>query len=266
MAMASKNTGIQSGTIRTFTATRSDGTKARVSTRLPTQEELEAADLNQSSAFNQALMHGLPTRAFLIRKLKKNGVWDSESESELGTLKLQLDKHLDIIRSNKNVFKDEAERAAFNKKYEELATKIGELNGDFESLLVHTADVRAESAYSNYIVACVSEYADSERKGERIYDSVEGFEQDSDTTLGGRMRYEYNCLSRGLPSDLIEKELAAEAAEKAAAEAEAKAKADLESGKLIAVVNADTAEEAVAKSDSGTLEAIDFVAVETPLA
>jgi hypothetical protein len=195
---------------RSFNALKKDGTRVRVSTRKPTHEELEAADMNHSSVFNQGLLAGLPTRAFLMRNLKKNGVWDDDAESDLTALRNEFEEHLNIIRSNKGVFPSVEAEKEFNDRKDALIKQISDLTSDFESMLLHTADTKADASYLNFLVACVTEYAGGDHDGERVYDSVSAYENDTDTSLGGRVRYEFQCVQRDLPSDLIAAEVQAE--------------------------------------------------------
>ena len=204
---------------RVFNPLKKDGTRVRVSTRKPTHEELEAADMNHSSVFNQGLLAGLPTRAFLMRNLKKNGVWDDAAEAELGELRSEFETHLNVIRANKGNFETVEAEKEFNDRKDELVRQISDLTADFEALLLHTADTKADASYLNFLVACVTEYAGGDHDGERVYDSVSSYENDTDTALGGRVRYEFQCVQRDLPSDLIAAE---EQAERDAAERKAK--------------------------------------------
>jgi hypothetical protein len=184
---------------REFLCTRDDKSVVRISVRIPGKAEIEAGDMEYSAQFNNAILHKLPTQTALLRRLRENGIIEPAVEEEIGQLSQELRVLQKQVRDDK--FKSEEDRS---KAKAELATKskrIGDLNRDIESFFEHTADIKAAQAQRNFMIACVTEYVDGPKKGERVWESVDDLMSETDGGLLNRCIYEYVTLANGQDSD-----------------------------------------------------------------
>ena len=204
-------TNIKKDGIRSFRAKRDDGSFLALTTRKPTQEELGAARYELSATFNQSLMHGLPTRTKMMKSLEKNGLWGNTEKEAFQALRekaLQTNKQLTATKEKISKAKAAGgDVAAFQTQLDELQadydganTQFVDLRGEIESMLEHTADARADDAYRNFLVACVTEYADGTKKGDRVWSSLDAYIEDGDMLLTQRALYEYLYCQADQPS------------------------------------------------------------------
>jgi hypothetical protein len=218
------STPIKPGT-REFVATRDDKSLIKLSVRKPTRKELEYADLEYSAKFNTAIVNGIPTQAKLLRQLREAEVIDKKTEALLSQLATDLRAQEKAVAKLTNS-KDEAAVKAAGDKLEELQKKLQELNGEVDSYFEHVAETKAQQAQRNFLVACVVETPDGDKR-KRLWGGVEELLGEQDQSLINRTVYEYMMCQRDLPSEwdklIAEQEAEAkkakdeeEAAEKAA--------------------------------------------------
>ncbi len=198
--------------IRQFRAKRDDGSFILLTTRFPMQQELGAAKLELSVVFNESLMHGLPTRTKMMKNLERSGLWGTPEKEEferIRTSALGVDRQLVDLRGKLAAAQagqsgaTGAEATSLNEQITTLQAQYDQANVEFmdmrqevESMLEHTADSRGDDAYRNFLVACVTERADGEHKGERLWDSVDAYVNETDMMLSQRALYEYlYCLA-----------------------------------------------------------------------
>jgi hypothetical protein len=208
---------------REFTATKTDGSKVKLSVRLPNQKELKTADLYGAVDFNKSLEAGLPPRAKMVRVLRKAGLWGEEDEKRLAELQKAYVECQVALRKDK--FETPEAKAEVEKRLEEVADGLQEINAETNAMLSCTADARSDEAKKNFLIACVVEQVEGPEAGKRLYSGVDAFESEEDDLLDQRLRYEYHCCIQDVPSDWAEADAKAEAEKLAKAkEAEEAAK------------------------------------------
>jgi len=208
---------------RVFDCTRDDGAVVKIRVRLATRRELEAADLEQSRIFNQALLSGLPPRMRMVRKLREQGLWTREDEESLNDLRskvqqanarlTRLDGEIEALGNVGSSTDATAERAAkLNAEKAEAVTArqdalqaLNRLRSEIDSMLGHTADAKADDAHRNFLLACVAEYVtvsgDKTNATGRVWASVDGLLAEQDTGLLQRTVYEYMTFNAGMASE-----------------------------------------------------------------
>ncbi len=202
--------------IRQFRAKRDDGSLILLTTRLPMQAETHAARLEYSAVFNDSLKHGLPTRTKMLKDLERSGLWGQAEKEEFERIRteaLGVDKQLTGLRKslaekqgNTN-FLGTPEERTIQGEISTLQARFDQLNAEFismrqevESMLEHTADARADDAFRNCLVACVTEYDDGVSKGKRVWESIDSYVDENDMMLSQRALYEYLYCTAGQPS------------------------------------------------------------------
>lgn len=186
------------------------------------RRELEAADLEQSRVFNQALLAGLPPRMRLLRKLREQALWTSEDDTNLNRLREQVAR-LDVrlaelaeeIKKAEGEARDplEKEKDAAIKDRAVVNRQLTQLRQEIDGMLGHTADAKAEDSHRNFLLACVAEKVQilpdqSIKVVARVWESLDALMAETDTNLLQRTIYEYMMFAAGLPSEW-DKDLAA---------------------------------------------------------
>lgn len=179
--------------VRQFVATRDDGSKVSLSVRKPTQRELELGDFEFSRMYNQALLNGLPTRDRHFARLKQTDNWSEQQEQEMERLRLAA-VSLEAKATAKGV--PDAERKELETQFAKALADFNVYRQDIESMLSHTADAKADNAYRNFMICCVTEG----EKG-RLWASVGELMTEKDQALTNRVFYEYIRHQAGLPSE-----------------------------------------------------------------
>lgn len=181
---------------RVFEVELANGETVKVSTRKPTNQEIEASDMEYSRAFTNALIAGLYPQETLIAIFREKGIWSEAKD--------------DAIRAQTglvSVIETSLEEAAAEKKNEiaeelkEERNKLFEMRQSRSSYLSHSAEAKAANAQRDSTVAQVTENA----KGVRVWRSLEDFLRETDSNLIFRATYEYVTFENGLPSDFMSK-------------------------------------------------------------
>lgn len=216
------------GDNRIFLATKDDGTTVPVRVRRATRRELEAADLEQSRIFNQALLSGLPPRNRLLRKLREQDLWTTGDDEKLNDLRgqsVRADAHIAEVNARiaeirgegdsalplsdddqKKLAAAEAERDEAIKGRQLVFRDLNAMRVEIDGMLGHTADAKADDAHRNFLLACVAEYVDPLPDGRakvlgRVWNAVDNLMAEKDTGLLQRTVYEYMTFNAGLPSE-----------------------------------------------------------------
>jgi len=181
---------------RTFTAIRDDGSSIQLVVRMPDRRELEAADLEFSGVFNQALLDGrLPIRTRMLRELRKNGRWTHKEEEQIQDIQREHAEVRAALEADK--FESPAAKEATLARKRDLEYDLNSLRQELETMLSHTADSRADEARRNFLLACVIE----KPNGERLWAQVQDLLNETDGTLLERVYYEYMTFINGVESE-----------------------------------------------------------------
>jgi hypothetical protein len=184
---------------REFLCTKDDKTIVKLSVRHPNKKELEAADMEYSGFFNQSLLGGLPTQAKMLRVLREKEVISPTDEAEMGQLTEDIRALNAQLRTDK--FGDPAEKKKVEIERNIKQARLSVLNREIESMLAHTADTKANEAQRNFLIACVIEYADGNKKGDRVWEGVEGLLENKDTAMLNRVLYAYMVCQADMPDE-----------------------------------------------------------------
>ncbi len=209
---------------RVFECRTDAGQVLTLRVRRANRRELEAADLEQSRVFNQALLAGLPPRMRLLRKLREQGLWTSDDETNLATLReksarlevrlAELDEQIKPLTADGSADAEAAAKldAALADKNQVVKDRaatlkqLTQLRQEIDGMLGHTSDAKAEDAHRNFLLACVAEKVklapdNSASVVSRVWDSLDALMAETDTNLLQRTIYEYMMFSAGLPSE-----------------------------------------------------------------
>ena len=194
-------------TSRKFFAKLDDTKSIWLSVRPPTRREIEAADLEFSAKFNDCLQAGLPTRSRLMARLRKNGMWTTEQESEMVTLR---DEGIDLenqIEADK--FATEEAKATVKARHREVLNQLNALRNDIETMLSHTSDAKSEDARRDCLMACTVEYSAYDgagaavnpgKGGTRLWPQIDDMLNETNSMLMERAYYEFMMYTNGQPS------------------------------------------------------------------
>lgn len=181
---------------RTYSFRNSDNEIMKFSVRKATNKEIEDSDVEYSKAFFRALQKGLPTRMVLGNVLNASGSWTQDNDNEINEIERQIALLLTKEVKGK-------EKKALEEKITGLEDKANELRRMRNSYFSHCAEAVASDAQRDFLVSCVTEYAES---GERVWKDYDSFINEEDGTILFRSTYEYLMFSNGVPSNLPNEE------------------------------------------------------------
>lgn len=182
---------------RTYSFRNSNEEILKFTVRTPTTKEIEDSDVEYSKAFFKALKNGLPTRMVLSNVLVSTGAWTEDNDKEIE----ELDRQASLLATKTGLKGKEKE--AVDSKISELDEKASNLRRIRNSYFSHCAESVASDAQRDYLVSCVTQYADS---GERVWKDYESFINEQDGNILFRATYEYLMFSNGVPSSLPNEE------------------------------------------------------------
>jgi hypothetical protein len=234
---------IDKNDFRLFRAKTRDNTVVGVRIRKASTREQELADLEYSRAYNESLFAGLPTRPRMVNKLKEAGQWTSDDDArreeqrasfvladqKIGECTELLKKLLTVggkeidVNDAPQDIKDRhaqlaAERDAHLKARLAAYTQLVAIKTELDSLFAHTADVRAEEAQRDFVLACTTEYVEIAgtemlKVTGRVFDSVDALKACTDELLLERLVYEHSMFDANMPSEFKYKDEPADAGE-----------------------------------------------------
>jgi hypothetical protein len=181
---------------RTYSFRNSDNEIMKFSVRKATNKEIEDSDVEYSKAFFRALQKGLPTRMVLGNVLNASGSWTQDNDNEIDEIERQIALLLTKEVKGK-------EKKALEEKITGLEDKANELRRMRNSYFSHCAEAVASDAQRDFLVSCVTEYAES---GERVWKDYDSFINEEDGAILFRSTYEYLMFSNGVPSNLPNEE------------------------------------------------------------
>lgn len=185
--------------LRKFLCVRTDKTVVMLSVRVPDDNEIEQADMEYSAIFNRGLLSRLPTQASLLRRLRENNVIDEKDENEIGQLTAETQVLSKRLRDNK--YADDAAKHQDEELIRIKQDRLGQLTSEMDAMFEHTCDAKAGLAQRNFLIACVVEYVDGPKNGERVWNSIEDLQKETDRDLLNRVMYEYLMMTNGRPSN-----------------------------------------------------------------
>lgn len=188
---------------RTYIAKKLDGTLVKLTVREPKSFETDQADIEYSKAFVKSLADGLPTVKSMERILKESGAWTEKDEALI----------TDIIKKGASL-EDELKREGISdsdkKRIEDtlgdLREELSSLRKEKNSYFEHTAESKASDAQRDYLICCVTRYADTD---EQVWKDTDALKKEEDGDLVFRAVYEYLAVMNdvdGLPDDKLEEE------------------------------------------------------------
>lgn len=182
---------------RVFTVTKEDGKKVKLSTRRPTNQEIEDAGMEYSREFTKAVRCGLMPREAMKAILNQNGAWTKKEDAELSEIE---DKIVELetadYKNNSDKHKKAMSDAAAMREHLTERRKV------LSSYLEHTAEAKAYEAQRDYIVCCVTEYVDS---GDRVWPELT-FKDEKSGEMIFRSTYEHMTFINDVPSQIESEE------------------------------------------------------------
>lgn len=181
---------------RTYSFRNSDNEIMKFSVRKATNKEIEDSDVEYSKAFFRAIQKGLPTRMVLGNVLNTSGSWTQDNDNEID----EIERQIALLMAKEVKGK---EKKALEEKIAGLEDKANELRRMRNSYFSHCAEAVASDAQRDFLVSCVTEYAES---GERVWKDYDSFINEEDGAILFRSTYEYLMFSNGVPSNLPNEE------------------------------------------------------------
>jgi hypothetical protein len=182
---------------RQFEVELSDGKKVKLTTRMPTNVELQESEDEYSVAFNRAIMKGIMPEATLMDSFIKNGIWSESKDQEVEEQRLKVVELEEKLESEIG----QTDKQIIAKSLSEEREKLYQKRQQRTQLLSHSAESKAEDAQRNFIVSKVTELDSS---GVAVWSTYNDFKTEVDGNLIFRATYEYLTLANGLPSDFVE--------------------------------------------------------------
>lgn len=180
---------------RIFTVDKEDGSKVKLSTRKPTNQEIEDAGMEYSREFTKAVRFGLMPREAMKAILAQNGTWTKKDDQELKDIEDQIVAlETADYKNNEQKRKKALADAVTMREYLIDRRKV------LASYLEHTAEAKAYEAQRDYIVCCVTEYAET---GERVWPEL-NFKDEKSGEMVFRATYEHMTFINGVPSKIEE--------------------------------------------------------------
>jgi hypothetical protein len=164
----------------------------KMTTRKPTNMEVEVADVEYSRIFCESIKNGLPTRDALEKILASNGAWTEEDNDKINEIEKEI-----VLLSAKTVTGEE--KAQVDAKIEALEKESSEMRKVRNSYFSHSAEAKASDAQRDSFVSQVTEYADS---GIKVWKNLDAFKREEDGNTLFRTTYEYLIFSNGMESNI----------------------------------------------------------------
>lgn len=183
---------------REFEVTLMDGQKVKLTTRTPTNQEVQDSDFEYSKTFNKAIMNGILPQARLMSSFVENGVWNDDKEKSMEETRQKVSALEKELLSAPDVEKNMIARTLKAER-----DRLFMARQERSDLVAHSAEARADEAQRNYIVSRVTELASS--SGVRVWPTHRDFMDERDGGLVFRSVYEYLTYANGLDSDFVSK-------------------------------------------------------------
>lgn len=181
---------------REFIVALSNGQTVNLTTRAPTNEELQESEFEYSKVFNRAIIGGIVPQSTLIAKLAENGIWDETKEQaieEQRRIVIDLEQKLSDAT-------DEIEKAGMALSLRQERDKLYRMRQERTELMAHSAEAKAEEVQRNYLVSRVTAFASN---GKPVWKTFDLYRKEPDGNLLFRATYEYLTFINGLPSDFM---------------------------------------------------------------
>lgn len=182
---------------RTFTVEQNDGKSVELTTRAPSNEELQKSEFEYSKEFNKAIVNGILPQARLISELVSNGVWSEDKDQ---AIEEQREKVIEM-ESKLQEIENEDEKKAFSESLAKQRQALLDMRQEKNDMLAHSAEIKAENAQRNFLVSQVTEYKQS---GAKVWKDYKAFQEEEDGNKLFLATYEYLTFINGLPSNFAE--------------------------------------------------------------
>lgn len=164
-----------------------DDKTVKVYVRSPSRKIVSEADMHRAKVWNNCLMEGIITKMELNLMLRKRKIWtddEDEKQKELSENISKMEKELYLSDGKKTI--EEGKELAVKIRIER--NKLRELLGSKIAFEENTAEAISDNARFNYLVSqCVYD----ESNTEKVYNSLEDYEQKADDpvayTAAGKM-------------------------------------------------------------------------------
>jgi len=190
---------------RIFPARRDNGDIVMLVVRKASRREIEAGDLEYSAMVNRALWAGLMPRVKLYRKLIENKSWSEAEETDMENKRLLAVGAEDRLAKAKERGDPADEIASIKADRDKKIAAYQERYNELNSMLRHSTDSKADLVRRNFMICCTVEYADTPTngalRGNRVWENVDKFMDESDGSLADRAMYEFQSFNSRLPSE-----------------------------------------------------------------
>lgn len=165
----------------------------------PSASDVRKADWEYSKVYNQAITDGFLTQSQMVKLLQDKGILDDAYTEELENVRISLAAELFKLE---NVAEDisEDEREAIAIDVARLRDHLFQLNQRVNGPMGNTCENLAEDARTEFLTSRILQRKD----GTKVWEDFEAFQNEENTALCVKARFEVMLWMQGLDSDFLQ--------------------------------------------------------------
>jgi hypothetical protein len=165
----------------------------------PSAADIRKADWQYSKIYNKAIVDGFLTQAQMVEVLKDKGILSDDYAERVENTRIGLAAELfklETIREDAA----EMERESIALEVARLRDELFSLNQKVNGPMGNTCENLAEDARTEYLTSCILQ----NRDGSRLWDSFDTYQEEENSTLTVKSRFEVMLWVQGLDSNFLE--------------------------------------------------------------
>lgn len=165
----------------------------------PSAADIRKADWQYSKIYNKAIVDGFLTQAQMVEVLKDKGILSDDYSERVENTRIGLAAELfklETIREDAA----EMERESIALEVARLRDELFSLNQKVNGPMGNTCENLAEDARTEYLTSCILQ----NRDGSRLWDSFDTYQEEENSTLTVKSRFEVMLWVQGLDSNFLE--------------------------------------------------------------
>lgn len=186
-------------TRREFTFEDSDGEEQHYFIAQPGASDIRKADWQYSKVYNQAIVDGFLTQSQMIQFLKDKGILTEEYTEHLEEARINLAAELFKLENLPDDGNDE-DREAIAMEVARLRDELFRLNQKVNGPMGNTCENLAEDARTEFLTSRIIQKKDKSR----VWETFEDFENEDNSALVAKCRFEVMLWMQGLESNFLE--------------------------------------------------------------
>lgn len=165
----------------------------------PTGEDIRKADWQYSKVYNQAIVDGFLTQSQMVGVLKEKGIINDDYTERLDRVRTSLAAELFKLE---NLLEEapEEEREVTAMEVASLRDELFQINQTVNGPMGNTCENLAEDARTEYLTSRIIQRKD----GEKLWKDFGDYQEEENTALCVKSRFEVMLWMQGLGSDFLE--------------------------------------------------------------